>query len=83
MTSLMAKFCETCGRGAQSSQTRSHSKIATKTRQLVNLQTRRIAGVTYKMCTRCMRNMTKGMKVLEQAGQIDRRLTSRSKRTAT
>jgi len=34
---------------------RSHSNIATKRRQLVNLQPRTIGGQKVRLCTRCIR----------------------------
>ncbi|OGL87419.1 50S ribosomal protein L28 [Candidatus Uhrbacteria bacterium RIFCSPLOWO2_02_FULL_48_12] len=54
----MARVCSQCGRGALSAQSRSHSNIATKRRQFLNLQTRRVNGQKVKICTRCLRTMT-------------------------
>ena len=36
---------------------RSHSNVATKRRQLVNLQPRIIDGKQVRLCTRCLRTM--------------------------
>ena len=79
----MSQFCETCGRGAMSAQTRSHSNIATKTRKYVNLQVKRMGGKTYKLCTRCLRTLVKNPKLIEMAGKVERRLSTRDKRKAT
>ncbi len=53
----MARRCEACERGPLTGNTRSHSKIATKVRRMVNLQTKTIAGVKMKVCTRCIRTL--------------------------
>jgi large subunit ribosomal protein L28 len=53
----MARRCDNCGRGPLSGNTRSHSKIATKVRRLVNLQTKTIDGEKRKLCTSCMRTL--------------------------
>lgn len=53
----MARRCDACERGPLSGNTRSHSKIATKVRRLVNLQTKTINGVKLKLCTRCIRTL--------------------------
>ena len=55
----MAKICSQCGRTALSGQSRSHSNIATKRRQNVNLQSRKIDGDRVKICTRCLRTAVK------------------------
>ncbi len=53
----MARRCEACERGPAVGHTRSHSNIATKVRRLVNLQTKTIAGVKMKVCTRCIKTL--------------------------
>lgn len=53
----MARRCDACERGPLTGNTRSHSKIASKTRRLVNLQTKTISGVKMKVCTRCIRTL--------------------------
>jgi len=55
----MSKFCETCGRGALSAQTRSKSMVSTKRTQKVNLQNKTIDGKKVKVCTRCIRSSSK------------------------
>lgn len=56
---LMSKFCQTCGRGPVSSQSRSHSNIATKRRHEINLQVRTIGGKRMRVCTRCIKTAKK------------------------
>lgn len=53
----MSRVCNSCGRGPKVGNTRSHSNIATKHRQLVNLQPRKIGGQNVRLCTRCLRTM--------------------------
>ena len=38
---------------------RSHSNIATKRQQFANLQIKTMNGVRTKLCTRCIKTMTK------------------------
>lgn len=44
------------------SATRSHSNIKTKHRRFVNLQVKRFAGKTLKVCTRCLKTQAKAMR---------------------
>lgn len=55
----MAKVCNICGKQSLSIVKRSHSKIATKTKQNVNLQSKVIDGKRVNICTRCLRTLTK------------------------
>lgn len=55
----MARMCDNCSRNYNQANSRSHSNIATKRRQLVNLQARRVDGVDLRLCTRCLRTMKK------------------------
>jgi ribosomal protein L28 len=55
----MARICDTCGRGSNRANNRSHSNVATKREQHVNLQTRKLGGVKAKICTRCIKTFTK------------------------
>ena len=55
----MARICDRCGRGSNRAMSRSHSNIATKREQFVNLQTRLVDGVRMKICTRCMKTLVK------------------------
>jgi ribosomal protein L28 len=47
--------CENCSRGFLSTTSRSHSNIATKRRQNVNLQVRRVDGVRTLLCASCIK----------------------------
>lgn len=51
----MSRVCNSCSRGPLVGNSRSHSNIATKRRQLVNLQPRTIGGQKVRLCTRCIR----------------------------
>ncbi|MEY4722944.1 MAG: Ribosomal family [Candidatus Parcubacteria bacterium] len=55
----MARLCDRCDRGSNRGNSRSHSNIATKRQQFANLQSRRVGGVSMKLCTRCLKTMSK------------------------
>jgi len=55
----MSRICEICGRKALSGVKRSHSNIAIKRKQYLNLQTKKIDGQRVKVCTRCLRALSK------------------------
>jgi ribosomal protein L28 len=55
----MSRLCATCGRGSNRANSRSHSNVATKRQQFANLQTRRLGGLKVKVCTRCLKTITK------------------------
>lgn len=55
----MAKVCEICGRGTNVSASRSHSHIKTLKKQYINLQTKKIDGKKTKICTKCLKTITK------------------------
>ena len=55
----MAHVCDRCGRGPQVINNRSHSNIATKRRQMVNLQSKRIDGIRSWVCTKCISTLNK------------------------
>jgi large subunit ribosomal protein L28 len=57
----MARRCSICGRGPQTSFSRSHSNVATKRRQYLNLQTKTISGKKIKICARCLKSLKKKM----------------------
>lgn len=59
----MARTCTVCGRGAMNSFTRSHSNIATKVKQHLNLQTLLKDGRRVKACSSCIRTQTKQLAV--------------------
>ena len=55
----MSKVCEICHRGPKTSQMRSHSKVAAKKWQNINLQMRTIDAKRVKMCSKCLRTSKK------------------------
>lgn len=57
----MARRCSICGRGPQTTLSRSHSNAANKRRQYLNLQTKTISGKKIKICTSCLRSLKKKM----------------------
>ena len=59
----MSKKCDFCKRSATRGALRSHSKVRTLKRQNINLQSRTIDGVKFKLCMACIRTMAKPPKV--------------------
>ncbi|MFA6285534.1 MAG: 50S ribosomal protein L28 [Parcubacteria group bacterium] len=55
----MSRFCQVCGRGPKSAQSRSHSNIATKRTMAINLQAKKINGQRKKVCTKCLKTAAK------------------------
>ncbi len=55
----MARVCEICSRGAQVTNSRSKSNIATKRLQKPNLQKMKIAGIRALVCSKCRKTMNK------------------------
>ncbi|KKR32562.1 MAG: hypothetical protein UT64_C0029G0006 [Candidatus Falkowbacteria bacterium GW2011_GWF2_39_8] len=55
----MGKRCDSCGRGATKDASRSHSNIKTIKRQHINLQSKKIEGAKYKVCTSCIKTLAK------------------------
>lgn len=51
----MSRICDKCDRGFMTSVSRSHSNIATKRRQHVNLQARHEDGKKIKVCAACIK----------------------------
>lgn len=58
----MGRVCQICGRGALTSVTRSHSNIATKRRQYLNLQKTVHQGKKVRACTSCIKSQGKTQK---------------------
>ncbi|MCX6766005.1 MAG: bL28 family ribosomal protein [Candidatus Moranbacteria bacterium] len=58
----MSKVCSICGRMAKSGISRSHSNIASKRKFSINLQSKKIKGKRAKVCTRCIKTMSKEKK---------------------
>jgi ribosomal protein L28 len=57
----MARKCDNCERSSNRGNSRSHSNIATKRQQFVNLQARRVDGVSMRLCTRCLKTAKKSV----------------------
>ncbi|MDD4995004.1 MAG: bL28 family ribosomal protein [Patescibacteria group bacterium] len=55
----MAKVCDICQRGKSFTHSRSKSNIATLRTHEINLQSKKIAGKKVKICTQCIRTMSK------------------------
>lgn len=55
----MSNICELCSRGSTTSATRSHSRIQSKRRVFINLQSKTIDGKKMKVCTKCIKNLSK------------------------
>ncbi|MBU3999774.1 50S ribosomal protein L28 [Patescibacteria group bacterium] len=55
----MSRVCQVCGRGPKSSQSRSHSNIATKRTQNINLQVAAIKGKRTRVCANCLKSIAK------------------------
>lgn len=55
----MSRTCQICGRGTRASQSRSHSNVATKRKQFINIQSKIIDGKKVKICTKCIKTAAK------------------------
>ncbi|MBT4722975.1 50S ribosomal protein L28 [Candidatus Falkowbacteria bacterium] len=55
----MSRVCEVCGRGPKAKISRSHALNKTKTVQRINLQSKTIDGTKVKVCTKCIKTMSK------------------------
>ncbi|MDD3191093.1 MAG: 50S ribosomal protein L28 [Candidatus Pacebacteria bacterium] len=55
----MSRTCQVCGRGTRASQSRSHSNIATKRTQKINVQNKNINGEKVKVCAKCIKTAIK------------------------
>ena len=55
----MSRSCEITGRGPKSSVSRSHSKVQTKRRNMINLQTVRIDGKKVRVAARTLKTLKK------------------------
>lgn len=57
----MPSICERCGRGSKAAVSRSHSNIANKRRQHVNVQKVAFADRSMHLCTSCVRDERKAL----------------------
>lgn len=55
----MPKVCSKCGRGTKSANAVSHSNRKTKRVMKANIQSKKVAGVKTKLCTKCIKTNTK------------------------
>ncbi len=62
----MSRTCQVCGRGTVSSQSRSHSNIATKRTQKINIQNKTVDGQKIKVCAKCLSTAVKQGKSVKE-----------------
>ncbi|MEK7653249.1 MAG: 50S ribosomal protein L28 [Patescibacteria group bacterium] len=55
----MSQTCSICGRGTATGFNVSHSKVKTKRKQKINLKSKKIGGRKIKICTNCLKTMSK------------------------
>lgn len=55
----MSKVCDICKRGPKIKISRSHSMIATRKKQNLNLQVKTINGKRLKICSKCIKTLNK------------------------
>lgn len=55
----MSKVCKVCGRGAKTGNQVSHSQVKTLRKFSINLQTKKVDGQKEKVCTKCIKTMSK------------------------
>jgi len=55
----MSRICEKCQRGSQTANSRSHSNIASKRLQKINLQKFKVGLVRKLLCTNCIKTLNK------------------------
>lgn len=53
----MSRVCEKCSRGGLVVQWRSHSNVATRHKQQVNLQVKKIDGKRMRVCAKCIKSV--------------------------
>ena len=58
----MANVCAMCGRGTTSANNVSHSNRKTKRTMKINLQSKKIAGIKSKVCSKCIKTSNKSAK---------------------
>lgn len=55
----MSRVCQLTGRGTKTGNNRSHSNIKTRRTFAVNVQTKRIDGVKFRLSTKAIRTLAK------------------------
>ncbi len=78
----MSQFCASRGRGALTVNLRSKSERAVKSRQAVNLQSRRLEGKRVNICTRCLKTMAKKPQAVKIGNREVRLAKRRTKQSA-
>ncbi len=76
----MSRICELTGKSAKVANSRSHSNIATKRTQNVNLQTVRIGGRKFRVAARTKRTLVKLAKYY--TGELQSKKQKKIARTA-
>lgn len=76
----MSRICELTGKSAKTVNSRSHSNIATKRSQKVNLQTVRIGGRKFRVAARTKRTLEKLAK--QYAGELPSKRQKKAAKTA-
>lgn len=56
---MSQKKCQMCDKTARTGNKRSHSNIATRRRFGANIQTKKIDGISFRLCTGCIRTLAK------------------------
>ena len=77
----MSRICLLTGKRANFGQSRSHSNIATKRRQEVNLQTVRLNGQRVRVAARTLRTIKK-MAAIAHGTWLSKRQKKQQKKTA-
>jgi len=78
----MSQICRACGRGALSGNSRSKSMVATKTFRKINLQSRRLNGSRVKICTHCLKTLSKNPEKIQTKTPIKRVFQRRTKKSS-
>ncbi len=55
----MSKVCAICGRGSRTGNKVSHAQNKSRRKFSINLQPKKIEGQTKKVCTRCIKTLSK------------------------
>jgi len=55
----MSRVCQVCERGAKTGNQVSHSNVKTLRKFGINLQVKKIDGERLKVCTRCIKTLSK------------------------
>lgn len=53
------RSCDLCARGTGVMQKHSHSQVKHKTHQKINVQTKRMDGGSVRLCSKCLKTISK------------------------